>query len=136
MTPVSRVLVVSDDAKWQSDVLAGLGAVAVRLENPYGLTFIGASRLKEAMDIIRRDGDIQAVLVDKQLQEKALNQAAVALANQISDFRPELSLYVLLMDDDERVMVENLASHAVDGYFYRDETDYNGWFRILTAELA
>ncbi|BBF84734.1 arginine decarboxylase [Aquitalea magnusonii] len=136
MTPVSRVLVVSDDAKWQSDVLAGLGAVAVRLENPYGLTFIGASRLKEAMDIIRRDGDIQAVLVDKQLQEKGLNQAAVALANQISDFRPELSLYVLLMDDDERVLVENLASHAVDGYFYRDETDYNGWFRILTAELA
>ncbi|NWK80280.1 aminotransferase class I/II-fold pyridoxal phosphate-dependent enzyme [Aquitalea sp. LB_tupeE] len=136
MTPVSRVLVVSDDAKWQSDVLAGLGAVAVRLENPYGLTFIGASRLKEAMDIIRRDGDIQAVLVDKQLQEKGLNQAAVTLANQISDFRPELSLYVLLMDDDERVLVENLASHAVDGYFYRDETDYNGWFRILTAELA
>jgi arginine decarboxylase len=40
------------------------------------------------------------------------------------------------MDDDERVLVENLASHAVDGYFYRDETDYNGWFRILTAELA
>jgi arginine decarboxylase len=136
MTPVSRVLVVSDDAKWQSDVLAGLGAVAVRLENPYGLTFVGASRLKEAMDIIRRDGDIQAVLVDKQLQEKGLNQAAVELANQISQFRPELSLYVLLMDDDERVLVENLASHAVDGYFYRDETDYNGWFRILTAELA
>ncbi|WP_159877990.1 aminotransferase class I/II-fold pyridoxal phosphate-dependent enzyme [Aquitalea denitrificans] len=136
MTPVSRVLVVSDDAKWQSDVLAGLGAVAVRLENPYGLTFMGASRLKEAMDIIRRDGDIQAVLVDKQLQEKGLNQAAVELANQISHFRPELSLYVLLMDDDERVLVENLASHAVDGYFYRDETDYNGWFRILTAELA
>lgn len=136
MTPVSRVLVVSDDAKWQSDVLAGLGAVAVRLENPYGLTFVGATRLKEAMDIIRRDGDIQAVLVDKQLQEKGLNQAAVELANQISQFRPELSLYVLLMDDDERVLVENLASHAVDGYFYRDETDYNGWFRILTAELA
>ena len=34
MTPVSRVLVVSDDAKWQADVLAGLGAAAVRLENP------------------------------------------------------------------------------------------------------
>lgn len=136
MTPVSRVLVVSDDAKWQADVLAGLGAVAVRLENPYGLTFIGAARLKEAMDVIRRDGDIQAVLVDKQLQEKGISQAAVQLANQISDFRPELSLYVLLVDDDERVLVESLASHAVDGYFYRDETDYNGWFRILTAELA
>ncbi|MBV8678931.1 MAG: aminotransferase class I/II-fold pyridoxal phosphate-dependent enzyme [Aquitalea sp.] len=136
MTPVSRVLVVSDDAKWQADVLAGLGAVAVRLENPYGLTFIGAARLKEAMDVIRRDGDIQAVLVDKQLQEKGINQAAVQLANQISDFRPELSLYVLLVDDDERALVESLASHAVDGYFYRDETDYNGWFRILTAELA
>lgn len=136
MTPVSRVLVVSDDAKWQADVLAGLGAVAVRLENPYGLTFIGASRLKEAMDIITRDGDIQAVLVDKQLQEKGISQAAVQLANQVSDFRPELSLYVMLNDDDERALVEDLASHAVDGYFYRDEADHNGWFRILTAELA
>ncbi|MCP1291579.1 aminotransferase class I/II-fold pyridoxal phosphate-dependent enzyme [Chromobacterium sp. S0633] len=136
MTPVSRVLVVSDDAKWQADVLAGLGAAAVRLENPYGLTFVGVARSQDALDQIARDGDVQVVLVDKQLQEKGVSQAAAQLANRISAFRPEISLYVLLFDDDERALVEDLASHAVDGYFYRDELDFHGWFRILSAELA
>ena len=74
--------------------------------------------------------------MDKQLQEKGVSQAAAQLANRISAFRPEISLYVLLFDDDERALVEDLASHAVDGYFYRDELDFHGWFRILSAELA
>uniref|UniRef100_A0A1I8HG80 OKR_DC_1 domain-containing protein n=1 Tax=Macrostomum lignano TaxID=282301 RepID=A0A1I8HG80_9PLAT len=51
--------------------------------------------------------------------------------------RPELSLYVVLSGgDDERALLEELVSHAVDGYFNRDESDYSGWFRILSAELA
>uniref|UniRef100_A0A1I8FFN8 Protein kinase domain-containing protein n=1 Tax=Macrostomum lignano TaxID=282301 RepID=A0A1I8FFN8_9PLAT len=33
-------------------------------------------------------------------------------------------------------LLEELVSHAVDGYFNRDESDYSGWFRILSAELA
>ncbi|BAK77400.1 arginine decarboxylase [Pseudogulbenkiania sp. NH8B] len=136
MTPVSRVLVVSDDAKWQGEVLAGLGAAAMQLENPFGLSFLGAARLGEAMERVAADGDIQIVLVDKQLGEEGLAQPAVQLANRIVAFRPELSLYILLVDDDQKLLVEEMASHAVDGYFYRDELDFSGWFRILTAELA
>ncbi|WP_047237530.1 aminotransferase class I/II-fold pyridoxal phosphate-dependent enzyme [Chromobacterium subtsugae] len=136
MKPVSRVLVVSDDVTWQAEVLAGLGAAAVRLENPFGLTFVAAATSAETMDLIARDGETQVVLVDRQLKGAGANQAAAQLANRISAFRPEVSLYVFLQDDDERALVEELASHAVDGYFYRDEADFNGWFRILAAELA
>ncbi|OWY37461.1 ornithine decarboxylase [Xenophilus sp. AP218F] len=136
MTPVSRVLVVSDDAPWQAEALNGLGAAAVRLENPYGLTFVGAAGATAALDIIARDGEVQLVLIDKQLREPGVAQPAAQLANAVSAFRPEISLYVVLFDDDERAMVEDMASHAVDGYFYRDESDFNGWFRILAAELA
>ncbi|MEO9383545.1 aminotransferase class I/II-fold pyridoxal phosphate-dependent enzyme [Chromobacterium phragmitis] len=136
MKPVSRVVVVSDDVTWQAEVLAGLGAAAVRLENPFGLTFITANTTAETMELIGRDGEAQVVLVDRQLKGTANGEAAAQLANRISDFRPEISLYVFLRDDDERALVEELASHAVDGYFYRDEADFNGWFRILSAELA
>ncbi|ERE03393.1 MULTISPECIES: aminotransferase class I/II-fold pyridoxal phosphate-dependent enzyme [Chromobacteriaceae] len=136
MKPVSRVVVVSDDVTWQAEVLAGLGAAAVRLENPFGLTFVPACTTAETMDLIARDGEVQVVLVDRQLKGTANGEAAAQLANRISDFRPEISLYVFLQDDDERALVEELASHAVDGYFYRDEADFNGWFRILVAELA
>ena len=30
----------------------------------------------------------------------------------------------------------HLGSDAVDGYFFRDEQDHAGWFRILAAEVA
>ncbi|QEL54986.1 aminotransferase class I/II-fold pyridoxal phosphate-dependent enzyme [Chromobacterium paludis] len=136
MKPVSRVLVVSDDVTWQAEVMAGLGAAAVRLENPFGLTFVAANTTAETMDLLARDGEVQVVLVDRQLKGTANGEAAAQLANRISDFRPEISLYVFLQNDDERALVEELASHAVDGYFYRDEADFNGWFRILVAELA
>ena len=136
MTPISRVLVVSDDAAWLSDRLAGLGAAAVRLENPYGLTFVGSADAQAALEAIAADGEIQIVLVDKRLAERRSRQAASELANRINAFRPEISLYVFLEDDDQKAGVEELASHAVDGYFYRDETDFHGWFRILSAEIA
>ena len=136
MTPISRVLVVSDDAAWLADRLAGLGAAAVRLENPYGLTFVGSADAQAALEAIAADGEIQIVLVDKRLAERRSRQAASELANRINAFRPEISLYVFLEDDDQKAGVEELASHAVDGYFYRDETDFHGWFRILSAEIA
>ena len=136
MNPVSRVLVVSDDAAWRSDVLAALEAVTGKMANPFGLVFQGVGRSSEALERVGSDGEIQIVLIDKGLKEKGATQPAVQLANQINQLRPELSLYILLQDDDEKVLMEELASHAIDGYFYRDERDFNGWFRILAAEMG
>ncbi len=136
MNPVSRVLVVSDDAAWQADVLAELAAVAGKMANPFGLCFEGVGRSSDALARAGSDGEVQIVLVDKGLKEKGTTQPAVQLANQINRLRPELSLYILLQDDDEKVVMEELASHAIDGYFYRDERDFNGWFRILAAEMG
>lgn len=136
MNPVSRVLVVSSDVRWLDLAVAGLSAAALKLNNPFGLVFASARNADEAERAVRSDGDVQLVVIDKSLTTPGLSQAAVELANRINALRPELSLYVALCDDDERALVEDLARHAVAGYFDRDEADYHGWFRILSAELA
>lgn len=136
MNPVSRVLVVSSEVRWLDLAVAGLSAAALKLNNPFGLVFASARNADEAERAVRSDGDVQLVVIDKSLTTPGLSQAAVELANRINALRPELSLYVALCDDDERALVEDLARHAVAGYFDRDEADYHGWFRILSAELA
>ena len=64
------------------------------------------------------------------------HQDVAAMAQEIIALRPELSLYVTLEDDENKLLLEQLASNVVHGYFYRGERDYNGWARILAAEVA
>uniref|UniRef100_A0A1I8HZQ0 OKR_DC_1 domain-containing protein n=1 Tax=Macrostomum lignano TaxID=282301 RepID=A0A1I8HZQ0_9PLAT len=135
LKPVSRALVVSNDAAWLEPALSGLASASARLDNPFGIAFVSAHTGDHAMQTVKADGDLQLVVIDKSLAGLGAGQAALDLANRINSWRPELSLYVVL-SDDERAMVEELVSHAVDGYFDRDEPDYHGWFRILSAELA
>ncbi len=143
MPPVSHVLVVSADDALRERVVSGLNAAAARLDNPLGVAAIGATTGEAAQAAVLADGDIQIVLVDHgdnrradSAGPKAPNRAAVLTLQRIIELRPELSLYMMLEDDDTKLLVEALASDAVDGYFYRDEADVSGWFRILAAEVA
>ncbi len=143
MSPVSHVLVVSADDALRERVVSGLNAAAARLENPLGLSAIGALTGEAAQDAVLADGDIHVVLVDHGDDRRAdsdttraPNRAAVLTLQRIIELRPELSLYMMLEDDDTKLLVEALASDAVDGYFYRNEEDLSGWFRILAAEVA
>ncbi|MCI4429855.1 MAG: aminotransferase class I/II-fold pyridoxal phosphate-dependent enzyme [Burkholderiales bacterium] len=145
MQPVSHVLVVSADESLRERVIGGLNAAAARLENPHGVFAIGAQTGEAALNAVLADGDIQVVLVDHgdhrragdhSAMHKAPNRAAVLTLQRIIELRPELSLYMMLEDDDTKLLVEALASDAVDGYFFRDEEDLGGWFRILAAEVA
>ena len=132
MTPISRVLVVSADAAWSARVVAGLLHAAARLDNPLGITAAAVADAGAALAAVLVDGEIQIVLIDPASADKA---AAVQAAQALIQQRPELSLYLTLEDDADRHLVEDLASDAVVGYFFRDEMDFNGWFRILAAEL-
>jgi arginine/lysine/ornithine decarboxylase len=145
MPPVSHVLVVSADDALRERVVQGLNAAAARLDNPLGVFAVGAMTGQAALAAVLADGDIQIVLVDHgdhrvtdhgSTAPKAPNRAAVLTLQRIIELRPELSLYMMLEDDDTKLLVEVLASDAVDGYFYRDEEDLSGWFRILAAEVA
>ena len=142
MLPVSHVLVVSADASLRQRVVDGLNAAAARLDNPHGLAAVGAGAADEALAAVLADGEVQVVLVDHGdapdagAAPKAPNRAAVLTAQRVIELRPELSLYMMLEDDDTKLLVEALASDAVDGYFFRGEQDFTGWFRILAAELA
>ena len=143
--PVSRILVVEDDPLALRDLLRGLNAAARSLDNPLGIVFSGVATAREALAAIEADGDIQAVIADDKLYSlpsarkangrKRLQMSALELVQRISRFRPELDIYVLIAQESEDEVVDALFTEAVDGYFYREERDYRGIYRILNAQI-
>jgi arginine decarboxylase len=145
--PVSRILVVNDEHLVLREFVKGLNAAARSLDNPLGISFAGVTTAKEALAAIELDGDIQAVLVDDTLytlpgarrdgsaQRKQLQMSALELVQRITRFRPELSVYILIAQEKEDDVVDALFTESVDGYFYREERDYRGIYRILNAQI-
>ncbi|MEY2690381.1 MAG: hypothetical protein RL375_4581, partial [Pseudomonadota bacterium] len=82
--------------------------------------------------------------IDRAATAAALTQSCSApavlpaadLAQRLRALRPELSLYILLDDDDDKLAIEGQAGEALAGYFFRSEHDPEGWLRILIAEIA
>jgi arginine decarboxylase len=153
--PISKVLLINDEPLILKEFLKGLNAAARALDNPFGITFIGALTAKEGLQLIERDGDIQIVIVDDKLyavQEgtrrtatraggakesaRSLQVSALKLVQKITALRPELDLYILIEKEKEDQVVDALFAEAVDGYFYREERDLRGMYRILNAQIA
>ena len=145
--PVSRILVINDEHLVLREFVKGLNAAARSLDNPLGITFAGVTTAKEALAAIEADGDLQAVLVDDTLYtlpargkkngsgRKKLQMSALELVRRITRFRPELDVYILIAQEKEDDVVDALFTEAVDGYFYREERDYRGIYRILNAQI-
>src|SRR5688572_9490661 len=148
--PLSRILVIEDEPLVLREIVKGLNAAARSLDNPLGITFSGVATAKEALAAIEADGDIQAVLVDDKLYslsgvgngngkkkggEKKLQMSALELVQRITRLRPELDVYILIAKEHEDEVVDSLFTEAVDGYFYREERDYRGIYRILNAQI-
>jgi arginine decarboxylase len=143
--PVSRILVVEDDPLALRDLVRGLNAAARSLDNPLGIVFGGVATAREALAAIEADGDIQAVIADDKLYslpssrktngKKRLQMSALELVQRITRFRPELDVYILIAQEKEDDVVDALFTEAVDGYFYREERDYRGIYRILNAQM-
>ena len=126
-----HIAVVSSEAVWLKEVQGGLAAVARQQGGAMELRVLAVASAAQARELARSDGQLQAVLIDARLE-----QPAAGLVDWLGTFRPELSLYVLLEDGDERARVGELADETVCGYFIRDERDVAGWFSIVHAELA
>ena len=139
--PASRILVVNDEPLVLREFVKGLNAAARSLDNPLGISFIGVTTAKEALAVIARDGDLQAVLVDDTLytlkngRQPKSQMSALELVQRITRFRPELDVYILIAREEEDDIVDALFAEAVDGYFYREERDYRGIYRILNAQI-
>src|SRR5207253_1099261 len=67
---------------------------------------------------------------------RSLQVSALKLVQKITALRPELDLYILIEKEREDEVVDTLFAEAVDGYFYREERDYRGMYRILNAQIA
>ena len=140
--PVSRILVINDEHLVLREFVKGLNAAARSLDNPLGVSFSGVTTAKEALAAIEADGDIQAVLVDDTLYtlgknngSRRLQVSALELVQRVTRFRPELSVYILIAQEKEDDVVDALFTESVDGYFYREERDYRGIYRILNAQI-
>src|SRR5262249_3545113 len=147
--PLSRILVVEDDPLVLREIVRGLNAAARSLDNPLGITFSGVATAREALAAIEADGDIQAVIAADNLDslpagknaakktngKKRLQMSALELVQRITRFRPELDVYILIAQEKEDDVVDALFTEAVDGYFYREERDYRGIYRILNAQI-
>jgi arginine decarboxylase len=141
--PASRILVINDEHLVLREFVKGLNAAARSLDNPLGISFVGVTTAKEALSVIEKDGDLQAVLVDDTLytlskngsSQKELQMSALELVQRITRFRPELDVYILIAQEKEDDVVDKLFTESVDGYFYREERDYRGIYRILNAQI-
>lgn len=139
--PASRILVINDEHLVLREFVKGLNAAARTLDNPLGISFTGVTTAKEALAAIESDGDLQAVLVDDTLytlgsnSEKTLQMSALELVQRITRLRPELEVYILIAQEKEDDVVDALFAESVDGYFYREERDYRGIYRILNAQI-
>jgi arginine decarboxylase len=141
--PASRILVINDEHLVLREFVKGLNAAARTLDNPLGISFAGVATVKEALALIESDGDLQAVLVDDTLytlskngsSQKTLQMSALELVQRITRFRPELDVYILIAQEKEDDVVDKLFTESVDGYFYREERDYRGIYRILNAQI-
>ena len=152
--PSSKVLVINDEPLILRELLKGLNSAARSLDNPFGISFIGALTAKEGLALIERDGDIQTAIVDDKLYavsdgrangkptrksgdgRRNLQVSALKLVQKITSLRPELDIYILIEKEKEDQVVDALFTEAVDGYFYREERDYRGMYRILNAQIA
>jgi arginine decarboxylase len=138
--PVSRVLIINDEPLVLKEFVKGLNAAARSLDNPLGITFSGVTTARDALAAIEEDGDLQAVVVDDKLytlkQKSAKKEmSALELVQRVTRFRPELDIYILIAQEHEDEIVDALFAEAVDGYFYREERDYRGMYRILNAQV-
>src|SRR5881394_1823709 len=142
--PACRILVINDEHLVLSEFVKGLNAAARALDNPLGIGFMGVATAKEALGVIESEGNLQAVLVDDRLytlnrngdsSKKQLQTTAIELVQRITRLRPELDVYILIAQEKEDDVVDALFAEAVDGYFYREERDYRGIYRILNAQI-
>ena len=148
--PASRILVINDEQLVLREFVKGLNAAARTLDNPLGIAFTGVTTATEALEALKADGSFQAVLVDDTLYTLAgksgngrksenkspqLQMSALELVRRITRFRPELDVYILIAQEKEDDVVDALFAESVDGYFYREERDYNGIYRILNAQI-
>src|SRR5688500_11842427 len=139
--PSSRILVINDEPLVLREFVKGLNAAARSLDNSLGISFVGVTTAKEALRLIESEGNLQAVLVDDTLytlgsnSKKKLQMSALELVQRVTRLRPELAVYIVIAQEKEDDVVDALFAESVDGYFYREERDYRGIYRILNAQI-
>ena len=130
------------------EFVKGLNAAARSLDNPLGIAFSGVATAQRSARARSRPTATSrrcwsttsstrcpARTQRRERRQKKLQMSALELVQRITRFRPELDVYILIAQEKEDDVVDALFTEAVDGYFYREERDYRGIYRILNAQI-
>ena len=143
--PMSHVLVVSADPGWRDEVVAGINSAAQKLDNPFDLLAVpGRRRRRRRRRRARRRRHPDRA--DRPWRPRARGQGRQGRRappgrrrDGAGDHRAAARAVAVRDAGGRREQAAAGAdwpATSVHGYFYRGEHDYNGWARILAAEIA
>nr|WP_136252049.1 aminotransferase class V-fold PLP-dependent enzyme [Ningiella ruwaisensis] len=118
MLPILRILIVElneSSLELTADNLKN--AVRSFERSDVDIEVVCAQKPQEALDIIREDGDIQAVLLGSSLNDTA--ERSLPLLNQIKEIRHELPVYIV--DDSDKGLDIVTISNKIEALFYHDD---------------
>lgn len=129
MLPILKVLVIEDDLSLLGQIAENFSKAIVNFERKdLDLVVLEAESISQAINIIREDGDVQAVVLSwdvsaswEEISEtktgKIQNNASIIEA--IKKIRIELPVYVL-GDDTKGLEIVN-ESREIESFFYRND---------------
>ena len=128
-SPVFKLLIIDDSNEMLLDLKAKIEEIADTDEVLFEIITTQTSEV--ALDLIKQDGDIQAVLMDwflekvdssgvgMNMQRPSKNQ----LINKIKDIRPELPVYV--MSNFSQSGNEYVDAPDASGFYFKEDMEYD-----------
>lgn len=129
MLPILKILVIEDNLSLLEEITSNISKATQNFERTdIELEVLGVSNAKEALDHLRSDGDIQAIIFSWDtkvysneiglMSNEILTNNAL-LIDQIKMIRLELPVYVL-GDDEKGLQIIN-DSKDVESFFFRND---------------
>lgn len=122
-----KVLLINPNAKELAEELEQLQAV--------GLSMVGATCFKEAVDHLVKDGSIHVILTDWRLPLKKRGKEALVGAELFAKFlalRYEVNIFLYTHETD---CAQFNTGGLINGYFHKGEADYEGIAQKVRAEV-
>ena len=120
MLPLLRILLIEQDPSILKELSTNLSKTIANFErSDIHIDIIERLELKEALDCVEEDGDIQAVVLSWDVQNKVGEKMYSRFIEQLKRIRLELPVYVI-GDDTKGLEIVN-ESEEIESFFFKDE---------------
>ena len=120
MLPILRILLIEQDPTTLQELSTNLSKTIPNFErDDIHIDIIERLELKQALESVEEDGDIQAVVLSWDLQNKVGERTYSRFIEQLKGIRLELPVYVI-GDDTKGLEIVN-ESEEIESFFFKDE---------------